>query len=243
MNLMMIIILGVGHVFDIGGQVSRLIEQERPDAVCVELDQARYHALLNPGGHSNARLTYRLLAKMQKRLAHQYGGGEVGGEMLAATKAAQSMGAEVLLIDTDANQMFQRLFAEMPVMEKLKLLISAGSSFLISKKRMEKEMDNLQENGDAYLEQMSEQFPTLKRILLDERNELMAKRIEIAASRYPTVLVVIGDGHVDGILRLLDRDDVKVYRLKDIRENGEPSAARQVGSNAQAQFHFERTVQ
>jgi pheromone shutdown protein TraB len=206
------------------------------------LDQARYHALLNPGGPSNARLTYRLLSKMQKRLAHQYGG-EVGSEMLAATKAAQGMGAEVLLIDVDANQMFRRLYTEMPVMEKVKLLVSAGTSLFISRKRMDKEMENFQENGDVYLEQMGEQFPTLKRCLLDERNEVMAKRIDIAASRYPVVLAVIGDGHVDGILQLLDRDDVKVYRLKDIREQKEASAARQVLNNSQARFHFERTLQ
>jgi pheromone shutdown protein TraB len=237
----MIIILGVGHVFDIAGQVSQLIEQERPDAVCVELDQARYHALLNPGGPSNARLTYRLLAKMQKRLAHQYGG-EVGSEMLAATKAAQGIGAEVLLIDADANLMFRRLYSEMPVMEKVKLLLSAATSLFVSKKRMEKELDNFQENGDFYMEQMGEQFPTLKRILLDERNELMAKRIDIAASRYPTVLAVIGDGHVEGILNLLDRDDIKVYRLKDIRSQGGASAARQVPSNAQARFHYEHSL-
>jgi pheromone shutdown protein TraB len=238
----MIIILGVGHVFDIAGQVGRIIEQEHPDAVCVELDQARYHALLNPGGPTNARLTYRLLAKMQKRLAHQYGG-EVGSEMLASTKAAQEMGAEVLLIDADANLMFRRLYGEMPAIEKVKLLLSAATSLFVSRKRMEKELDNFQENGDVYMEQMSEQFPTLKRILLDERNELMAKRIDIAASRYPVVLAVIGDGHVDGIVKLLDRDDVKVYRLKDIRGQGQPSAARQVSSNAEAQFHYERNVQ
>ncbi len=242
MNSAMIIILGVGHVFDIACQVGRIIEEEHPDVVGVELDQARYQALLNPGGPSNARLTYRLLAKMQKRLAHQYGG-EVGSEMLAATKAAQALGAEVLLIDADANLMFRRLYSEMPVMEKLKLSLSAVTSLFISRKRIEKELDNFQENEDVYLEQMGEQFPTLKRILLDERNELMAKRIDHAASSYPVVLAVIGDGHVDGILKLLDRDDVKVYRLKDIRSQGGPSAARQLPNNAQARFHFERSVQ
>ena len=41
----MIILLGVGHVFDIADQVKGLIERERPDAVCVELDRARYQIL------------------------------------------------------------------------------------------------------------------------------------------------------------------------------------------------------
>lgn len=238
----MIVILGVGHVFDIADQVRRIIEAERPDVVCVELDQARYHALLNPGEPRHARLTYRLLAKMQKRLAQQYGG-EVGAEMLAATKAAQSIGADIMLIDADANLLFQRLFKEMPPLEKVKLLLSAATSLFISRKRVEKELENFQENNGLYMGQMEEQFPTLKRILLDERNQLMAGRLDALASRYPTVVAVIGDGHVDGIISLLDRDDLKVYRLKDIRAQGGASSAKPVDSNAQARFHYERYVQ
>jgi pheromone shutdown protein TraB len=238
----MIILLGVGHVFDIANQVKGLIEKEHPDAVCVELDRARYHALQNPGGKPSGRLTYRLLAKMQKRLAHQYGG-EVGAEMLAATQAAQSIGAAVLLIDVDANETFTRLNQEMPFIEKLKLGFSALSSLFVSRKRIEEEVDSFEENGDVYLQGMQEQFPTLKKILLDDRNALMAKRIDAAASRYPVVLAVIGDGHVEGITSLLDRDDIRVYRLKDIRSDGQSSSPRQVLSNAEVRFHFERSLQ
>jgi pheromone shutdown protein TraB len=233
-----IVILGVGHVFDISRQVAGIIENERPDAVGVELDPGRYQALLSPGGRSDARLTYKLLAKMQRRIANKYGG-EVGAEMLAATKAAQDIGAEVLFIDTDAGQMFHRLGAEMPLREKVKLGLSAVTSLFIGRKTVERELDNLQDNEERYMEEMAEQFPTLKRVLVDERNAIMAKRIDHAASRYPTVLAVVGDGHVEGIVRLLERDDVRVYRLKDIRGEGKPSSGRPVQSNAQVSFHFE----
>ncbi len=233
-----IVILGVGHVFDISQQVTRIIEEERPDAVGVELDPGRYQALQNPGARSDARLTYKVLAKMQKRIAHQYGG-EVGAEMLAATKAAKSIGADVLFIDTDANQMFRRLGSEMPFKEKVKLGLSAVASLFIGRKTVERELDNLQDNEERYMGEMGEQFPTLKRVLVDERNAIMAKRIDQAASRYPTVLAVVGDAHVEGILHLLDRDDVRVYRLKDIRSEGKPSTGRPVQSNAQVSFHFE----
>jgi pheromone shutdown protein TraB len=233
-----IVILGVGHVFDISQQVMRIIEEERPDAVGVELDPGRYQALQNPGARSDARLTYKILSRMQKRIAQQYGG-EVGAEMLAATKAAKSIGADVLFIDTDANQMFRRLSSEMPLKEKVKLGLSAITSLFIGRKTVERELDNLQDNEERYMAEMGEQFPTLKRVLVDERNAIMARRIDQAASRYPTVLVVVGDAHVEGILHLLDRDDVRVYRLKDIRSEGKPSTGRPVQSNAQVGFHFE----
>jgi pheromone shutdown protein TraB len=204
--------------------------------VCVELDQARYDALLNPGKRTNAHPFYRLLAKIQRRLADQFGG-EVGAEMLAATRTAQAIGAEVLLIDTDAAKMFSRLNTELPLREKAKLGFSVITSLFISRRTLEREIDNLQEDTSHYMDEMGQQFPTLKKVLVDDRNILMAKRIDNAASRYPVVLAVIGDGHVEGIDQLLDRDDVKVYRLKDVRMGGRPSA-RQVPTNAQARFHF-----
>jgi pheromone shutdown protein TraB len=231
-----IVLVGVGHVFDIASQVSKIIEEERPDAVCVELDQARYDALLNPGKRTNAHPFYRLLAKIQRRLADQFGG-EVGAEMLAATRTAQAIGAEVLLIDTDAAKMFSRLNTELPLREKAKLGFSVITSLFISRRTLEREIDNLQEDTSHYMDEMGQQLPTLKKVLVDDRNILMAKRIDNAASRYPVVLAVIGDGHVEGIDQLLDRDDVKVYRLKDVRMGGRPSA-RQVPTNAQARFHF-----
>ena len=44
----MIVLIGVGHVFNISAQVRSIIEAERPDAVCVELDPPRYQALVEP---------------------------------------------------------------------------------------------------------------------------------------------------------------------------------------------------
>lgn len=241
-GISVIILLGVGHVFDISSQVKRIIEEERPDIVCVELDRARFQALQNPGRSTNAKLLYRLLALMQRRLAGQFGG-EVGSEMLAAVSTAQAIGAEVSLIDTDASQMFSRLNAELPLKEKLGLGLSVVGSLFIPRGTMEKEVDNLQEDTGRYIDEMGARFPTLKKVLVDDRNTVMARRIDAAASRYPTVLSVIGDGHVEGIVQLLDRDDVKVYRLKDVRKGGQPTSARQVATNAQARYHYERSTQ
>lgn len=242
MNLAMIIILGVGHVFDISSQVRGIIEDERPDVVCVELDPLRYHALLNPSqNRSNAQLTYRLLAAFQRRLARQYGG-EVGAEMVTATRVAQEIGSEVLLIDADANKLFRQLWQEMPLQEKVKLGLSAVTSLFLSRRRVEQELESFQAHEEAYLDQMGEQFPTLKRMLIDERNEIMARRIDAAASRFPNVLVVVGDGHVEGIVRLLDRDDIKVIRLREIRgqEREQPKGP---SSNAQVRYHYDASFQ
>jgi len=233
----MIILVGVGHVFDIADQVRRLIQEERPDVVGVELDPPRYQALLNPPrDRSGVPLAYRLLAAFQRRLAKSYGG-EVGAEMLAATEAAKEAGAEVLLIDADAAQVFRRLWREMPPRERLKLGLSAFTSLFLSQGRVEKELESFQAHEETYIQEMSKQFPTVKRLLIDERNQVMARRINAAASRYPTVLAVVGDGHIEGIVRLLDRDDIRVVRLRELMGHGPPPSDGK--GNAQVRFHYE----
>ncbi len=235
-----IVIVGVGHVFDISAQVRRLIEGERPDVVCVELDPPRYQALSEPSRQrANVPLPYRLLSVFQKRLARSYGG-EAGAEMLAAVDAARGIGSEVLLIDADAARLFRRLWTEMPPSEKVRLMLSSFTSLFLSRRTVEKELGNFQENEEFYLEEMSRQFPTLKRMLIDERNEIMARRIDEAASRLPSVLAVVGDGHVEGIVRLLARDDVRVVRLKELM--GEAAERENGGDNAQATFHYQYPV-
>lgn len=234
----MIVIVGVGHVFDISSQVKKIIIEERPDAVCVELDADRYYALMHPNQGSNAQLAYKMLSAFQRRLAKQYGG-EVGSEMITAIQTAQENGADVLFIDANAGNLFQGLWKQMPLKEKMLLGISAFTSLFLSKKRVEKELDEFQKNEEMYMDSMGEQFPTLKKMLIDDRNDIMASRIDAAASRYPNVLAVIGDGHVEGIVRLLDRDDLKVYRLREIRGQEDVAVAEREGTNAQARYHFE----
>ena len=44
-EISMITLVGVGHVMDIAVQIDIVITQRMPDAVCIELDRARYKAL------------------------------------------------------------------------------------------------------------------------------------------------------------------------------------------------------
>ncbi|NLI73769.1 MAG: hypothetical protein GX369_03215 [Euryarchaeota archaeon] len=234
----MIVLLGVGHVFDISTQVRSIIEAERPDIVCIELDPPRYQALINPpNGRIDAPLPYRLLSVFQKRIAKSYGS-EAGAEMLAAVNAAHDIGAEVLMIDVDASHMFHRLWSKMSSSEKIRLIFSAISSLFLSRRTIEAELSNYQADEDRYMKEMAQQFPTMKQVLIDERNTHMAKHINAAASRVPLVLAVIGDGHVEGIVRLLDRDDVQVIRLKELM-GGQVEGGGNNGDNSQAKFHYQ----
>src|SRR4030067_1618152 len=83
----MITVIGVGHVFDIGGQVRQAMLDRHPRVVGVELDKARCWSLTNREGREGGGVMYKLLSHFQRKIAHEYGV-EVGDEMLAATRTA-----------------------------------------------------------------------------------------------------------------------------------------------------------
>ena len=54
--------------------------------------------------------------------------------------------------------------------------------------------------------------------LSDERNVDMAEQINEASESYSKMVVVVGDGHVEGICRLLKDPDSRKVRLADLRD-------------------------
>lgn len=225
----MITLVGVGHVFQISAQVRRVICEQRANAVCVELDPRRYRALIQEGQGTKTPVSYRLLSMFQKRLARQFGG-EVGQEMISAVDAAKEVGADTLFIDVDAGAMFNRLWRQMPLKEKTRLFFSGFLSLFASKDKVEKELEDFQENEEVYMTAFEQHMPTLKKVLIDDRNRLMASRIEMADDQYGNVVAIIGDGHVEGIRKLLEGREVQVTRLSELRSMEPLSESPEKGS-------------
>jgi len=211
----MITLVGVGHVFAISPRVSDVIRSRRPTMVCLELDPARYQALLERGGSRRVPVQYSLLAMFQKRMADQFGS-EVGDEMLAAASAAREVGARIALIDVEASRMLATLWKKMSVKEKVSLLFGALVGLVSSKDAVEREMDAYQSNDEAYIEEIGQRFPAVKSVLIDDRNRIMAERIREVSKVHGGVVAVVGDGHVPGIAKALEGEPMEIIRLKEL---------------------------
>lgn len=238
----MITLIGTGHVFDIGARVREEIRRRGPHVVGIELDAPRYHALRNKHkDRSGTPVVYRLLADFQTRIANSYGV-EAGDEMLAASEEAKALAVPLALIDKDAQQTFQRLRKEMSFGEKMRLLGSAfvGLLPILPGKSIEKQVNEMQEDYTRYFLEMEKKFPTLKRVLLDERNEHMARALAELAKTNERVVAVMGDGHVDGIHAILVSQGlaVETVRLKELRAK---SAAAQGNASATLTMTIEGT--
>ena len=218
----MITIVGTGHVLDIGKQVRAIIRARMPAVVAIELDPPRFHALQHPEQRGRAPLVYMLMALVQRRIAQDYGG-QAGAEMLAAAEEGNATGAKVALIDKDAQQVFFELRARMPFKEKVKLLASLLGSFVfIFGKSVDEELDRYQKDEASYLGEFGRQFPTVKLVLLDERNQHMAKALRDIHGQFSSVVAVVGDGHVPGMTELLADLNPEVIRLRDLMDGKVP---------------------
>lgn len=222
----MITIVGVGHVFAISENVKALIRSRRPEVVCLELDPGRYRALVHREESRTVPLQYRLLGYFQKRMASKFGT-EVGDEMLAAVEAAREVGAKVALIDMDAASVFARLWKRMSFKEKMHLMGGAFVGLFASKERVEKELNKYEESTDQYMELMGEGFPSIKEVLIDDRNRFMALRLSELAAQHSSILAVVGDGHVSGIASGLAGSEIETVRLKDLRTQPAASSSGQ----------------
>ena len=213
----MITLIGVGHVFDIGDEIDKIILERRPSIVGIELDPARYHALTSREPKKDVPFVYRMLAVFQQAIAKKYNV-SVGSEMLAAINTAKKLGIGIAFIDMDSTYVFSKIWKGMGFSEKIKLLFSASAGLFVRKERVEKEIEKFETEYDRYMEMLDSEFPVLKRVLIDERNNYMANRIRELNRSYENIVAIVGDGHIEGMKKILNDLNPEIVRLSALRK-------------------------
>jgi pheromone shutdown protein TraB len=240
----MITLIGTGHVFNLSAAILNIFEEKEPEIIGVELDPQRYQAIslrnTDPTTYhttkKNLPIIYRMLAQFQENMAEQYGV-NVGDEMFTAIQYAQSHQLPVAFIDTNAQQLFTNMWNTMPFFEKMKLLLSSLTGFFVSKKRVEQELKNYQQNFDSYIQEIGKKFPTIKRTLIDERNEHMMLKLVALHEKHQKIIACVGDGHVPGISALLLEKQIpfETIRLVELQNH---KTSENFGSSAHFSINY-----
>ncbi|MDP6670658.1 MAG: TraB/GumN family protein [archaeon] len=230
-----IVLVGTAHIGKKSVEtVRQTIELEKPDCVAVELDRQRFIQLKSgekwletdlsrvvKEGKTYLFLINILLASMQKKLGKELGM-EPGTEMLEAINLTESNKITVSLVDRDIRVTLKRALNEMGLVEKAKLLFEIViSSFQKHEALDEKTIEKLKDKDtlNALLAELSEKMPSVKRVLVDERDMFIANRIMKSPGK--KILAVVGAGHLEGIKKYLGKElDVskisKVQKKKSI---------------------------
>lgn len=201
----MIELRGTSHVAgDDLESIRQEVEETEPAVVALELDPLRLQALLHGSRETKPGSLFLLLLKTVQDLLGKSAGVAPGSDMLEAFRAAEAEGIDTALIDQDIRITLQRL-KEVPALEKVKF---AGfilvSPFLLRGKDLELSEVPEQELVDEMLLRFRVGFPGMHRVLVEERNRVMAQRLELLEQDYGEVLAFVGAGHVQGIEERLD---------------------------------------
>ena len=194
-------------------RVERMIIEEEPDAVALELDgarlagmiQGRKVSLVESLGMGRAGALNYLLSSLENKLGKEFGM-MPGQEMLSAYRASLRRGIPVYLIDQDVRITLSKMLS-IPVREKLILGLDLIAGLFGLGAYEPGDLTDLKE----LMMEFKRRYPTLHRVLIDERNVVMATNIaaivdhlKMRGIRKPLVVAVVGMGHVPGMERLLN---------------------------------------
>jgi pheromone shutdown-related protein TraB len=207
-----IVLIGTAHVSrESIEEVRGAIREERPDMVCVELDQGRYDSIskkenwekLNVAkvfreGKGFLLMANLVLAGFQRRMGKELGV-EPGEEMKIALETADELGIAWALCDREVQITLRRAWSKCGLWSKSKLMASLVSSAFVTEKLSEAEIESLKKHSelDGMMGELARYLPAVKETLIDERDRYLAAKIWAAGGK--KALAVVGAGHIAGL--------------------------------------------
>lgn len=225
-------LIGTAHVSRESAElVEKVIEEQRPDTVCIELCESRYQALSQKKKWQDTDLikvikekkalfllSNLMLTSFQKKIGDKVGI-KPGEEMIRAIKAAENNGAQIHLADRDIKTTLSRAWRSMGLWSKLKLMTQFVASLVGVDEISEEDVEEMKNKDvlEALLSEIGESQPELKRILIDERDEYLTSKIRTAPGE--KVVAVVGAGHVPGIKKNWN-ESIDLEKLEEMPPKG-----------------------
>jgi len=234
-------LIGTAHVSrESIEEVKNIIREEKPDMVCVELDQGRYNSIAKNDNWEKLNLSkvfregkgFLLIANLvlgsfQKRLGNELGV-KPGEEMIAAIQTAQELGLPYSLCDREVQTTLRRAWSSCGFLSKSKLLASLLASAFTTEKLSEQEIESLKDKNelDGMMSELAYYLPGVKKTLIDERDRYLAAKIwtstpvavkNAEGEANKKIVAVVGAGHIQGIVSHLEKLE-KGEETSDINE-------------------------
>ncbi|BHH82639.1 conjugal transfer protein TraB [Desulforhopalus sp. 52FAK] len=214
------IIVGTAHISQESVKlVEQVIEQEKPDCVCIELDDKRYQALTQKkkwekldlktivkNKQLSTLLVQLLMGSYQKRLGGKLGV-TPGAELLMAANTAKKLQIPISLCDRDVRITLRRAWKSTSFWKKGYLLTSLLASAFDKTEVSEEKLQELKQKDvlTELMDEMGSSLPDLKRVLIDERDIYLNEKIK--SSLGTRIVAVVGAGHVAGMKKAFSEDN------------------------------------
>jgi pheromone shutdown protein TraB len=198
-------------------QARKIVREVRPDVVAIELDRDRYQQLTSPVSveethplqmtGDSAQDLMQQLAILEKSLGEMTGS-NIGDEMLAAIEEGRAVGAKIALVDRPMKATIQAMM-KVPLTELYGLTnILPDATKGIEDGEAADILDMLKEEGavEDIMKQFQTEFPGLTKVLIEERDEYVAKALHFILNDVKgEIVAVLGAGHIQGVKAALER--------------------------------------
>ncbi len=224
-------IIGTSHIAKQSlDEVTSTIEREKPDIIAIELDRRRLFALKT---NKKRKLTFRDIrsigikgflfnvigAYIEKKLG-KIVGVKPGSEMISAIKLAEKNKIKLALIDQDIAITLKRFSKTFTWKEKFNLARDLFRAVFFRKRELKRlgitDLDLSKVPSKKLIKKLLERvktdYPNIYKVLIEERNHVMANNLRKLISQHPDkrILAIIGAGHKEGIEELLNNPDEQI---------------------------------
>ena len=213
-----IILIGTAHISQESiNQVTETIKNEQPDNVAIELDEGRLASMKNPDAWKNLDIVKVLkegkgfvmmanlvLGSFQRRMGSDVGV-KPGEEMKAAIAVCEENNIPTTMVDRPIQTTLRRAWGKSSFWGKCKLLGVLISSAFSKEEISTEEIESLKNSNemDVMMNELAEYLPTVKTVLIDERDQYLASHIwETEGNK---IVAVLGAGHLPGVEERLEK--------------------------------------
>lgn len=218
-----VVLLGTSHVAEQSvEEIGEAIMKYEPEAVGIELDYARFRKLMSTRKEKvntmamikefgvSGYLFVAIGSYVQKKVGRSLNI-EPGADMKAAYLKAREHKIPTALIDMDIRVIVKRI-------SRLSFSQKMGMFFNLFFKSFKKEYRNKlnfdvrdgvpdEKFIESALEILQKEVPMLYKILIEDRNAFMVKKVmSLRENHEGNILVVVGAGHVKGMYEMLQKE-------------------------------------
>lgn len=220
LNGSQITILGTAHISQKSiDEVSRIIQEEKPDTVCVELCASRMRSVQDPDHWKKLDifkvfkerkmwllLSSLILSSFQKKLG--YGNIRPGDEMRKAIEEGNKIHAKIVPVDREISTTLKRAWWNVGFWSRMMLFSTLVSSLIVKEEISPEKIEEMK--SDDVLKDLFSQLPSryqsVKNVIIDERDAYLAQRIRQQAAVGKKIFAVVGAGHLEGIVKHIVED-------------------------------------
>ncbi len=214
-------VLGTSHISSESiKEVKKTIIETNPKIVALELDYSRFQALISKEkGNKSIKYMFKvgftgflfaLIGSWAEKKLGNVVGVSPGSEMKKAIELSKNLNYSISLIDQDINITLKNLSKRFTWKERFRFIFDLFRS-LFTKQKINFDLKEVPSDEviRKLLYQVRKRYPNLYKVLVKDRNIVMAKNLYNLINKNPNdnIIAVVGAGHETDIINLIKRYD------------------------------------